>query len=249
MAGGQVSNRLRDHAARAGGHLEEHRGSGADWLNRLRAAVLGADDGIVSTAGLVVGVAGATANRGTILTAGLAGVVAGAMSMGAGEYVSVSSQRDTEQAALRQERHELARDPEGEESELAEMYVERGLTPALAARVARELHEHDPLRAHAEIELGISPDNVASPWGAAIVSLVAFALGSVLPLLSIVLTPTAWRVPVTFASVLVALALTGSLSARFGGGSPRRAVFRLIAGGALAMLVTYSVGQLVGRVV
>jgi VIT1/CCC1 family predicted Fe2+/Mn2+ transporter len=245
---GHVTDQLRSHASRNAGHVEEHLGTGADWLNRLRAAVLGADDGIVSTAGLVVGVAGATSDRGTILTAGLAGVVAGAMSMGAGEYVSVSSQRDTEQAALSQERKELANDPEGERDELAEMFVVRGLSPALAQQVASELHEHDPLRAHAEIELGISPDDVANPWSAAISSLVAFALGSVLPLLAIVLTPTAWRVPVTFASVLLALAVTGSLSARFGGGSPRRAVARLVVGGALAMLVTYGVGQLVGHV-
>jgi vacuolar iron transporter family protein len=241
-----LSNPLRDHAVRDSGHAEEHAGTGADWLNRLRAAVLGADDGIVSTAGLVVGVAGATSDRGTILTAGLAGVVAGAMSMAAGEYVSVSSQRDTEQAALRQEKRELASNPVGERDELAELYVERGLTPGLARKVADELHEHDALRAHAEIELGISPDDHANPWSAAITSLVAFTLGSVLPLLAIVLTPTAWRVPVTFVAVLVALAVTGSLSARFGGGSRRRAVTRLVVGGALAMLVTYGVGQFVG---
>jgi vacuolar iron transporter family protein len=244
-----VSNPLRDHAVRDGGHTEQHGGTGADWLNRLRAGVLGADDGIVSTAGLVVGVAGATSDRGTILTAGLAGVVAGAMSMAAGEYVSVSSQRDTEQAALRQERRELAHDPEGERQELAAMYVERGLSPALAQQVASELHQHDPLRAHAEIELGIDPDGGANPWSAAIVSLIAFTLGSVLPLLAIVLTPTAWRVPVTFVAVLVALAVTGSLSARFSGGSRRRAVARLVVGGALAMLATYAVGHLVGRAV
>jgi vacuolar iron transporter family protein len=246
MVEGRPMNRLRDHAAREGGHTEEHTGTGADWLNRLRAAVLGADDGIVSTAGLVVGVAGATSDRGAIVTAGLAGVVAGAMSMAAGEYVSVSSQRDTEQAALRQERRELASNPQGELAELAEMYVERGLSPTLAKQVAFELHERDALRAHAEIELGISPDDEVNPWGAAITSLVAFALGSVLPLLAIALTPTAWRVPVTFVAVLFALALTGSLSARFGGGSRRRAVVRLVLGGALAMLVTYGVGQLVG---
>jgi VIT1/CCC1 family predicted Fe2+/Mn2+ transporter len=244
-----VSNQVRTHAARDGGHDEEHSGTSANWLNRLRAAVLGADDGIVSTAGLVVGVAGATSSRATILTAGLAGVVAGAMSMGAGEYVSVSSQRDTEQAALRQERRELADNPDGERDELAQMYVDRGLSPATAAQVALELHANDPLRAHAEIELGISPDDVANPWGAAITSLIAFALGSILPLLAIVLTPTPWRVPVTFAAVLFALALTGSLSARFGGGSSGRAVTRLLVGGALAMIVTYGIGRLVGHVV
>ena len=131
-----MSNPLRDHAARDKGHEEEHSGTGADWLNRLRAGVLGADDGIVSTAGLVIGVAGATADRAAILTAGLAGVAAGAMSMAAGEYVSVASQRDTEQAALRQERRELAHNPEGERAELAQMYVDRGLAPELADEVS-----------------------------------------------------------------------------------------------------------------
>jgi VIT1/CCC1 family predicted Fe2+/Mn2+ transporter len=242
-----VSNQLRDHAIRDSGHTETHSGGGANWLNRLRAGVLGADDGIVSTAGLVVGVAGATSNRNSILVAGLAGIVAGAMSMGAGEYVSVSSQRDTEQAALRQERLELEENPEGEMMELAALYVQRGLSPAVAKQVAAELHAHDALRAHAEVELGISPDDVASPWGAALTSFVAFVLGSILPVLAIVLTPTAWRVPVTFVAVIVALAATGSLSARIGGGSTRRAVGRLVAGGALAMLVTYGIGQLVGQ--
>lgn len=242
-----MSNPLRDHAARDKGHVEEHAGTGADWLNRLRAAVLGADDGIVSTAGLVIGVAGATADRAAILTAGLAGVAAGAMSMAAGEYVSVASQRDTEQAALRQERRELAHNPEGERAELAQMYVQRGLTPELADEVSAQLTAHDALAAHAEVELGIRTDDIASPWTAAITSLVSFALGSILPILAITLTPTPWRVPVTFAAVLIALALTGSLSAHFGGGSHRRSVVRLVVGGALAMLVTYGIGKLIGQ--
>ena len=151
-----MSKPLRDHAARDA-HAEEHSSTGADWLNRLRAAVLGADDGIVSTAGLVIGVASATDNRTAIITAGLAGVAAGAMSMAAGEYVSVSSQRDTEQAALRQERRELAHNPAGEMAELAQMYVDRGLSVPLAEQVAKELTAHDALRAHAEVELGINP--------------------------------------------------------------------------------------------
>jgi VIT1/CCC1 family predicted Fe2+/Mn2+ transporter len=244
-----MSNPLRDHAARDKGHEEEHSGTGADWLNRLRAAVLGADDGIVSTAGLVIGVAGATADRAAILTAGLAGVAAGAMSMAAGEYVSVASQRDTEQAALRQERRELAHNPEGERAELAAMYVDRGLTPELADEVSVQLTAHDALGAHAEIELGIRTDDIARPWTAAISSLVAFTLGSILPLLAISLPPTGWRVPVTFIAVLIALAVTGSLSARFGGGSTRRSVTRLVVGGALAMLVTYGIGKLVGQAI
>ena len=242
-----MSNPLRDHAARDKGHEEEHSGTGADWLNRLRAGVLGADDGIVSTAGLVIGVAGATADRAAILTAGLAGVAAGAMSMAAGEYVSVASQRDTEQAALRQERRELAHNPEGERAELAQMYVDRGLAPELADEVSAQLTAHDALGAHAEIELGIRTDDIANPWTAAITSLIAFTLGSILPLLAISLPPAPWRVPVTFVAVLIALAVTGSLSARFGGGSTGRSVTRLVVGGALAMLVTFGIGKLVGQ--
>lgn len=244
-----MSNKLREHAQRDAGHVEEHSGTGADWLNRLRAAVLGADDGIVSTAGLVIGVAGATANRTAILTAGLAGLAAGAMSMAAGEYVSVASQRDTEQAALRQERRELASNPHGEQAELAAMYVERGLSAELAAKVAAELSQRDALRAHAEIELGISPDDVASPWSAAIASFLAFTLGAVLPLLAIVLAPARVRVPVTFVTVLIALALTGALSARLSGAPRGRSVGRLVVGGALAMALTYTVGRLVGHAI
>jgi VIT1/CCC1 family predicted Fe2+/Mn2+ transporter len=240
-----MSKQLRDHAARDA-HAEEHSSTGADWLNRLRAAVLGADDGIVSTAGLVIGVASATDNRTAILTAGLAGVAAGAMSMAAGEYVSVSSQRDTEQAALRQERRELAHNPEGERAELAQMYVDRGLSVPLAEQVAKELTAHDALRAHAEVELGITPDDVVSPWNAAITSMVAFLVGSLLPLAAI-LTPSGWRIGLTFVAVLVALAITGSLSARLSGTHRGRAVVRLMAGGALAMVVTYAVGRLVGQ--
>jgi VIT1/CCC1 family predicted Fe2+/Mn2+ transporter len=241
-----MSKPLRDHAARDA-HFEEHASTGADWLNRLRAAVLGADDGIVSTAGLVIGVASATHSRTAILIAGLAGVAAGAMSMAAGEYVSVSSQRDTEQAALRQERRELAHNPVGEMAELAQMYVDRGLSVPLADQVAKELTEHDALRAHAEVELGITPDDVVSPWNAAITSMLAFLVGSLLPMLAI-LTPSGWRIPLTFVAVLVALGVTGSLSARLSGTHRGRAVLRLMVGGALAMVVTYGIGRLVGHV-
>ena len=240
-----MSKPLRDHAARDA-HAEEHASTGADWLNRLRASVLGADDGIVSTAGLVIGVASATGNRTAILTAGLAGVAAGAMSMAAGEYVSVSSQRDTEHAALRQERRELARNPEGEMAELAQMYVDRGLSRPVAEQVAKELTAHDALRAHAEVELGITPDDVVSPWNAAITSMLAFLVGSLLPLLAI-LTPAPWRIPLTFVAVLFALAVTGAVSARLGGSPRGRAVLRLVVGGALAMIVTYGIGRLVGN--
>jgi vacuolar iron transporter family protein len=224
-----------------------HRGGVANRLNRLRAAVLGANDGIVSVAGLVVGVAAATTHRTTLLTAGVAGLVAGALSMAAGEYVSVSTQRDTQRALLAQESRELAELPEQELAELADLYVAKGLSPHLAAQVARELTDHDALRAHADVELGIDPDEVSSPWQAAWASAAAFTLGALLPLLAVLLPPPAWRVPACAGAVVVALAVTGGLSAQAGGAGRRRAAVRTLAGGALAMAVTYAVGSLVGR--
>ena len=219
-------------------------------LNVLRAGVLGANDGIVSTAGLVLGVAAATASRASILTAGLAGLVAGALSMASGEYVSVSTQRDTERAALELERRELATDPEGELQELADIYQAKGLTAELALEVARQLHEGDSaLAAHAEAELGITLHNLVSPWKAAVTSAVSFFIGSALPLLAVLLTTPTWRSPVTFLSMLVALVVTGSVSARLGGARRGRAVVRVVVGGALAMAVTYGIGRLVGNVV
>ena len=215
-------------------------------LNWLRAAVLGANDGIVSTAGLVMGVAGATTNRHTILVAGLAGLVAGALSMAAGEYVSVSTQRDTEQALLAKERAELEEEPEEELAELAGLYVAKGLSDETARQVAIELTEHDALAAHAEAELGIDPDALTRPWQAAFASMLAFTLGALLPVLTITLLPEDTRVPATVISVVVALALTGFLSARFAEADVRRAIVRNIAGGLLAMLVTYVIGDLVG---
>nr|WP_246315297.1 VIT family protein [Kineococcus aurantiacus] len=213
----------------------------------MRAAVLGANDGIVSVAGLVVGVAGATTDRTALLTAGIAGLVAGALSMAAGEYVSVSTQRDTQRALLATERRELAEMPQEELAELASIYVGKGLSPALAQQVATELTAHDALAAHADAELGLDPDEVVSPWQAAWASAAAFTLGALVPLLTIVLTPTAARVPACFAAVLVALALTGALSAHLGGAGHRRATARTVLGGALAMAVTYGTGHLVGR--
>lgn len=230
----------------AGPH-EPHAGGGlAARLNWLRAGVLGANDGIVSTAGLVVGVAGATLERGPVLTAGVAGLVAGAVSMALGEYVSVSSQRDTERALLAQERRELLEEPEQELAELAAMYRAKGLSEATARTVARELTEHDAFAAHVDAELGFDPDALTNPWHAAGASAVAFTLGSALPLLAILLPPPAARVAVTVGVVLVALALTGLLSAALGGAPRGRAVCRLVAGGAVAMAVTYAVGALVG---
>jgi VIT1/CCC1 family predicted Fe2+/Mn2+ transporter len=217
-------------------------------LNWLRAGVLGANDGIVSTAGLVVGVAGATTARSPILTAGVAGLAAGAVAMALGEYVSVSSQRDTERALLARERIELAEDPEGELAELAGIYEAKGLCAQTARLVAGELSAHDAYAAHVDAELGIDPDGLANPWHAALASAVSFSLGAVLPIFAILLPPVSVRVPVTFAVVVLALALTGSLSARIGGANHKRAVARVVVGGALAMAVTFGIGQLVGAV-
>lgn len=223
---------------------EPHAEGLASRLNWLRAGVLGANDGIVSTAGLVVGVAATTNNAQTILTAGIAGLVAGAISMAAGEYVSVSTQRDSEKALLAEERRELATAPDVELAELAGIYEKKGLSPATARTVAAELTAHDAFTAHAEAELGIDPRSLTNPWAAAISSAIAFTCGALLPLLAIVLPPTQWRVPVTFAAVLIALAATGSLSARLGGSNRGRAVLRVVVGGALAMAITYGVGAL-----
>lgn len=225
---------------------EPHTQNHGARLNWLRAGVLGANDGIVSTAGLVIGVAAATTDRGAILTAGLAGLAAGAMSMAAGEYVSVSTQRDTEQALLAKERHELREMPEEELAELTSLYEDRGLTPELAHQVAVQLTEHDALAAHAEVELGIDPNELTNPWHAAWASMIAFTVGAVLPLLAILLPPPGDRVPVTALAVVAALVLTGWLSASLGGARMRPAIVRNVAGGVLAMAVTYGIGSLVG---
>jgi VIT1/CCC1 family predicted Fe2+/Mn2+ transporter len=215
-------------------------------LNWLRAGVLGANDGIISTAGLVVGVAGATTSRPAILAAGVAGLLAGSLSMAAGEYVSVSSQRDSERAALDIERQELADEPEAELDELTELLMARGLDRPLAREAAEQLTERDALRAHARVELGINPDELANPWHAALASLVAFTVGALLPLLAILLPGASGRVPVTVVAVLLGLTLCGVLSARLGGAPAARAVLRNVAGGALAMAVTYAVGIWLG---
>ncbi|MEW2549347.1 VIT family protein [Streptomyces sp. NPDC047002] len=212
----------------------------------MRAAVLGANDGIVSTAGIVVGVAGATPARGALLTAGLAGLLAGSMSMAAGEYVSVSTQRDSERAALAVERRELREQPEEELAELADLLRERGLSEEVAARAARELTRRDALRAHASEELGIDPDALTDPWRAAGASFLSFTAGALLPLLAIVLPPQPWRLTVTVLSVLAALALTGWGSARLGAAPVGRALLRNVGGGAVAMGVTYAAGALLG---
>ena len=233
-----------------GPHEDEPHGEGLNnRLNWLRAGVLGANDGIVSTAGLVMGVAGATSDRTTILVAGVAGLVAGALSMAAGEYVSVSTQSDSERALLDKERRELVDEPAEELAELAGIYVAKGLSEDLAREVAEALTAHDALGAHAEAELGIDPDDLTNPWTAAWASMVSFTVGALLPLLTIVLTPPGGRVVVTVVAVLVALALTGWASARLGFGAPRKAVLRNVAGGLLAMAVTYGIGTVVGSAV
>ncbi|UGT69688.1 VIT family protein [Nocardia gipuzkoensis] len=229
----------------SGAHPHEPHGDGfAAKLNWLRAGVLGANDGIVSTAGLVVGVAAATTDTAALFTAGIAGISAGAISMAVGEYVSVSTQRDSERALLAKERRELREEPDYELAELTGIYQAKGLTPETARKVAEELTAHDAFTAHAEAELGLNPAELTNPWQAALSSAVAFTLGALLPLLAILLPPVTARIPVTFAAVLTALALTGSVSARLGGSSRGRAVLRVVLGGALAMAVTYGIGQL-----
>ncbi len=227
---------------------EPHAAGVSSRLNWLRAGVLGANDGIVSVAGLVVGVAAATTASGPILTAGVAGLIAGAVSMALGEYVSVSTQRDTEKALLEKERRELAESPEEEQAELAAMYQHKGLSPQTAKLVAQELTDHDAFAAHVDIELNIDPDDLTNPWHAAAASAISFSVGALLPLLAILLPPPSARIPVTFAAVLFALALTGTISARLGGSGQSRAVVRILIGGALAMIVTYGIGQLVGHI-
>lgn len=235
----------REH--NAGPHTGEphHDGLGTR-LNWLRAAVLGANDGIVSTAGLVVGVAGATDSRSTLLTAGLAGLLAGSLSMAAGEYVSVSTQRDSEQAALALEREELANTPLAELDELTGLLEDRGISHDLAREVAEQLTERDALGAHARVELGINPDELANPWHAAGASFVSFTVGALLPLLAIVLPPESWRLAVTVVSVLLALVGCGWASARLGSAPAPPAILRNAVGGAIAMAVTYAVGELLG---
>ncbi len=228
---------------------EPHRGSFSARLNWLRAGVLGANDGIVSTAGIVVGVAAATVARGPIMTAGIAGLAAGAVSMALGEYVSVSAQRDTEQALLRQERHELRADPSAELDELTGLYEAKGLSAATARTVAEELTDHDPLIAHAEVELGFDPSDLTNPWHAALSSALAFSVGALLPLIAILAAPIALRIPVTVAAVLLALVVTGAVSARLGRAPKSRAVLRNFVGGGLALAITYVVGHLVGAAI
>lgn len=225
------------------------RGAFNDGLNKLRAGVLGANDGIVSVAAVVVGVAGATSDLGPILTAGVAAVVGGAISMALGEYVSVASARDSQTALIAKEKRELIEMPEQELAELAHIYQAKGLTPATAQQVAEELTAHDALRAHLEAELHIDEDEVLKPWQAAWASFLAFLLGAVLPILAITLPPADLRVPVAFVATIVALGVTGALGARLGGSPMLKPTLRVLIGGALALVVTFGIGALLGTTI
>ena len=215
-------------------------------LNWLRAGVLGANDGIVSTAAIIFGVAGASAAHGTIMLAGIAAVVAGAMSMAVGEYVSVSTQRDLEEAELEREKIELARNPERQLAILVRLFEQRGVEPEVAAEVAREMSEKDALSVHARAELGIDPDNVTSPWSAALASMFSFLVGGAIPIAALLLSPRAIEIWVAGVAVVIAMGLTGFVSARLGRAPVMRSIVRNVAGGLIALAITYGVGSLAG---
>ncbi|TWI08199.1 VIT1/CCC1 transporter family protein [Aerolutibacter ruishenii] len=221
-------------------------GAIASRLNWLRAGVMGANDGIVSTAGMVVGVAGAEVGNEALIVAGIAAVVAGALSMAVGEYVSVSSQRDSERAELDIERAQLAQNPDHGLRQLTGLIQAQGIDGELARKVALQLSADDPLAAHARLELGINPDELSNPWHAGLASMLAFIVGGLIPLAAILLTPRDMAVPVTAVAVIIALAVTGSVSAHLGRAPKLRAMARTVGGGILAMAVTYGIGTLVG---
>ena len=226
--------------------FEPHRVAFASRLNWLRAGILGANDGIVSIAALVVGVAAATSDIRTILIAGVAGIVAGSISMAAGEYVSVSSQRDSEKALIARERQELIDQPEEELLELAEIYQSKGLSASTARLVAKELTAHDAIGAHLEAELGLDERGLTNPWHAAFSSALAFLAGATLPMLAITLPPDGWRIPLAFGASLLALAITGWVGARLGNSPPLKPVLRVLAGGTFALLLTWGIGTALG---
>jgi len=227
-------------------HFELHYSERIGWL---RASVLGANDGIVSTASLVVGIAAANTGRSEILIAAIAGLVAGAMSMAAGEYVSVSSQADTEKADLAREKQELATDVEAERVELTNIYIERGLDKELATRVAEQLMAHDALEAHARDELGLSEMTMAKPIQAALASAASFAAGALLPVLLVIFTPIGGMIPIVAVSSLIFLAILGAIAARAGGASMLTGALRVTFWSALAMAATALIGKLVGHAV
>lgn len=226
--------------------FEPHRVAFASRLNWLRAGILGANDGIVSIAALVVGVAAATSDIRTILIAGVAGIVAGSISMAAGEYVSVSSQRDSERALIARERQELIDQPDEELAELAEIYQSKSLSASTARLVAGELTAHDAISAHLEAELGIDERQLTNPWHAAFSSALAFLAGATLPMLAITLPPDGWRIPLAFGASLLALAITGWVGARLGNSPPLKPVLRVLAGGTFALLLTWGIGTALG---
>lgn len=218
----------------------------ASKLNWLRAGVLGANDGIVSTSSIIFGVAGASASHASVVLAGIAAIAAGAMSMAAGEYVSVSSQRDLEDAELERERREIEADPKCELVELQHMLEERGIDASLARKVALQLTARDALTAHARLEFGIDPATVVNPWQATIASMLAFTAGGLIPFVSFVVAPRAFEIWISGAAVLIALTLTGWISAKLGGAPKLRSIVRNVLGGLLAMAITYGVGKIAG---
>jgi vacuolar iron transporter family protein len=228
---------------------EPHSGGLANRLNWLRAGVLGANDGIVSVAAIAVGVAGATPQLGAIVAAAVAGLVGGAISMALGEYVSVSSQRDSERALIAKEKAELATMPHEELAELTQLYQDKGLSPQTARQVAEELTANDALAAHLDAELNIDQSDIVSPWRAAYASAVAFVVGGLLPLLAMIVFPAGMRVQATFAAVLVALAITGATGGYLGGSPVLRPMVRVVVGGALALAATFLIGRLLGTTV
>jgi vacuolar iron transporter family protein len=226
--------------------FEPHDAASNSKLNWLRAGVLGANDGIVSIAALMVGVAAATSDPAALLLTGVAGLSAGAISMALGEYVSVSSQRDSEKAWINKERRELEQFPEEELEELVALYEAQGLKPETARQVAVEMTEVDALKTHLDIELGINQEELTNPLHAAISSAISFFAGAILPLLAVLLTPEPAKIPATVAASLIALALTGGVGAYIGGAPVPRAIFRVTLGGAAALAVTYLIGSLLG---
>jgi VIT1/CCC1 family predicted Fe2+/Mn2+ transporter len=230
-------------APRAESHHEVHRSRRSGWL---RAAVLGSDDGVVSTSSLMIGMAAAAASRETILLSGVAGLVAGAMSMAAGEFVSVSSQRDAELADIEREKRELTRDPRAELSELASIYVKRGLDRELAAKVAEQLSAQDRLGAHMRDELGIDHDNRARPLQAAWISAISFALFALVPILALLVAPAGWRIPTIAGVSLASLGALGAFGSHLGGAPLSRGALRVMVGGGVAMAVTAAIGRVLG---
>ena len=225
-------------------HHELHSGEFASKLNWLRASVLGSNDGIVSIAALVVGVAAVGTSPHTLLLTGVAGLLAGSFSMAVGEYVSVSSQRDTEKALLEKERYELEHEAESELEELTSIYEQKGLTRATAEQVAKELTAHDAFAAHVHAELGIDPNALTSPWQASLASAVSFALGGIVPIIAVTMPETSVRIQSAFVAVFIALVLTGIISARVSGAPAMKTIYRVVFGGILAMAATFYAGKL-----